>query len=637
MPAHPSTSQRFPLQRKYLLLIIGILIAGGLEAASLASHRLPNWVSLPVALTLIATYGRNTIRKGFVALRSVDVSSMDLLMLIAVIGALVTSQFEEAATIIVLFSLSEELEQYGIQSSRSALKALIERVPKTAYMIEQDAAIPIQQLRVGDKIRVMPSEIVPTDGNIIAGSSSVDESTITGEPIPVDKHKGDSAYAGTMNLNGALDIEVTATAQHSTVAKIVELTFNAAKDKAPSQQFIERFARIYTPGIVCLSVGLAIIPPIILHQEFTKWLTQALSLLVIGCPCALVISTPIAIFSAIGAASKQGIVVKGGRSLEALGSIRVMALDKTRTLTYGKPTVTDILPMNGVSKEHLLACAAGIEQYSEHPLARSIVEAASEEQIKPHAIENFQSVFGMGAKAECLVCEDREHTIGKLQFIQTSVKVQAEVLKEVDRLHAEGKTSVIVASDNVEGIIALSDVVRPEAKFAIAQIKALDIIPVILTGDNISSARALAKQIGIEEIQAELLPEMKAGAVKDLKRKFGAVAMVGDGVNDAPALAAATVGIAMGASGSDMAIETASIALLNDNISLLPFLIKLGRRTVRLIKINIAFTLFVKAVFIGLAVWGMSNLALALLADVGVTLIVVVLGLTLMRYVPSND
>lgn len=621
--------------KEWFRLVIGILAVGAWEIMSLTGHDVPLIVGIVLAAAFALGYGRETFRKGIQAVLRFDFRSMYFLMFIAIVGAYATGQFAEASTIVVLFTLSEELEHYGIQSSRSALKGLIERIPKTAYVIEKQAAIPIQQLQIGDKIRILPSEIVPMDGTVISGSSSVDESTITGEPIPVDRHKGDRVFAGTMNLNGALDVQVTSTAQHSTLAKIVELTFNAAKDKAPSQQFIERFARFYTPSIVGISVGLAIIPPILLHQDFTKWLMQALSLLVIGCPCALVISTPIAIFSAIGAASRHGVVVKGGRSLEALGSIRVMALDKTRTLTHGKPIVTDILPMNGISKEHLLACAAGIEQYSEHPLARSIVEAANEEQVEPHIIENFQSVFGMGAKAECLVCEDREHTIGKLQFIQASTNVQAEVLTEVDRLQAEGKTSVIIASNDVEGIIALSDAVRSESKSTIAQIKALNITPIMLTGDNLSSAKIIAGHVGIEDVRADLLPEMKANAVKDLKQQFGPIAMVGDGVNDAPALAAATVGIAMGASGSDMAIEAASIALLNDNISLLPYLIKLGRRTVRLIKANIAFTLCVKAAFIVLAVAGISNLALALLADVGVTLIVVLVGLSLMRFSPA--
>ena len=637
MTAVPRFRQTGSDRTEWLRLGIGIVAVGSWELFSLTEHELPPVAGIIISALLALVYGRETFRTGLQALLRLDFRSMYFLMFVAIVGAYATRQFAEASTIVVLFALSEELEHYGIRSSRSALKGLLERIPKTAQRIDHDSPIPVEELQVGDTIRVQPSGLIPTDATVVAGISSVDESTITGESMPVDKHLGDTVYAGTMNLNGTLNLKVSATAKESAVSKIVELTFAAAKEKAPSQVFIEKFATIYTPGILIVAVSLLLFPTLVLHGRFNYWFPQALSLLVIGCPCALVISTPISIFSALGAASRQGVIVKGGRSLEAIGGVKVVALDKTRTLTLGKPVVTDVIPMDGTSREHLLACAAGIERYSEHPLARGIMEAAGKEQVDVHPIENFQSAFGMGARAECLVCKDRQHTIGKLRFVRENAAVDQKVIDIVDKLQSAGKTSVLVAADTVEGVIGLADEVRPKAEATIKQLIALKIVPVMLTGDNPSVAAHVAKEVGIEHFYAELLPDQKAMMVRELKSEYGSVCMVGDGVNDAPALATATVGVAMGASGSDMAIETASIALMNDNITLLPFLIKLGRRTVRVIRINLLITILVKLLFISLAVLGISNLALAILADVGVTLVVVGVGLSLLRYDPQRS
>ncbi len=378
---------------------------------------------------------------------------------------------------------------------------------------------------------------------------------------------------------------------------------------------------------------LIIVPVFLFGRDFDTWFREALTLLVIACPCALVISTPISIYAAIGNASARGALVKGGKYIEAIGGVKAVAMDKTRTLTYGKPKVTDVVPFGDSSREHLLACAAGIETYSEHPLAQSIVNAANAEKLTLHRVENFQAVMGKGATADCVVCYDRAHLIGKLPFIRESHAVGEDVIEMVDRLQRAGKTSIVVSTNKaVEGIIAVTDELKPESKAAVAELRRLGIECVMLTGDNHAPAEAVAKEVGIREVRAELLPEDKATAIRELTAKYGAVAMVGDGVNDAPALALSSVGISMGAAGSDTAIEASSIAILNDRLELIPFLVRLGRRTISTIKFNTALAVLTKVVFVLLAVFGVSSLALAIFADVGVTVLVIINSLRLLRF-----
>jgi Cd2+/Zn2+-exporting ATPase len=475
--------------------------------------------------------------------------------------------------------------------------------------------------------------MIALDAEVISGSSSVDESTITGEPLPKDKHVGSKVFAGTLNMQGYLEARVTKLASDSTLAKIIETTFAATKTKAETQKFIERFSAFYTPAIIVIALLLVIVPTLFFDKPFEPWFREALTLLVIACPCALVISTPISIYAAVGNASSRGALVKGGKYIEAIGRVRVVAMDKTRTLTYGKPKVTDVLPFGESTREHLLACAAGIESYSEHPLAQSIVQAASAENITFHEAENFQAVLGKGAKADCVICYDRHHCIGKLPFITEEHAAQEEVIARVDALQREGKTSIVITnSRGVEGIIAVTDELKPESKEAVAELDALGVKTVMLTGDNRAPAHAVAEAVGILEVRAEMLPEDKAAAIEEIAAKYGAVAMVGDGVNDAPALAISSVGIAMGAAGSDTAIEAASIAILNDRLEIIPYLIRLGRRALTTIKINTALAIGTKLIFIGLAIAGLSNLALAIFADVGVTVLVILNSLRLLNF-----
>jgi Zn2+/Cd2+-exporting ATPase len=434
-------------------------------------------------------------------------------------------------------------------------------------------------------------------------------------------------------MHGYLEVRVTKGAKDSTLSKIIDITFGATKAKAETQKFIETFSKYYTPAIILVAVVLAAAPPLLFGRPFEPWFREALTLLVIACPCALVISTPISIYSAVGNASARGALVKGGKYVEALGRIRAVAVDKTRTLTYGRPKVTDVVPFGERTREHLLACAAGIESYSEHPLAVSIIEAARGENVTFHRAENFRAVMGKGARADCVVCYDREHLIGKLPFIREEHAVEEEVIERVDALQREGKTSMVVSADGrVEGIIAVTDELKPESRAAVAELRSLGVECVMLTGDHHAPAEAVAREVGIREVKAELLPEDKAAAIRELTAKYGPVAMVGDGVNDAPALALSAVGVSMGAAGSDTAIEASSVAILNDRLETIPFLVRLGRRAVSTIKFNTALAVATKLLFIVLALAGLSSLALAIFADVGVTVFVILNSLRLLKF-----
>ena len=621
---------------KFRWLIFSILVVGVFEFLSLAGWHLPPSIAAPFFAAVIIAIGYRTLLGGLRALAKLNFRSINLLLLIATAGAFYLGEYEEAAVVIVLFTLGERLEQFGIETSRSALQALVDRTPKTASV--KDTAgiteeIEVSKIGVGEILVIKPSDMIALDAEVVSGSSSVDESTITGEPLPKDKHTGKPLFAGTLNLQGYLEARVTKLASDSTLAKIIETTFQATKAKAETQKFIEKFSAYYTPAILLLAVLLVTVPVIFFAQPFNPWLEKALMLLVIACPCALVISTPISIYAAIGNASSRGALVKGGKYIEAIGRVKAVAMDKTRTLTYGRPKVTDVIPFGESTREHLLACAAGIESYSEHPLAQSVVDAARAENVTLHAAENFQAVMGKGVKADCVVCYDRHHCVGKLPFITEEHSVQEEVIARVDALQREGKTSIVISnSDGVEGVIAVTDELKPESKGAVAELARLGITTVMLTGDNRAPAQAVADIVGIREVRAEMLPEHKAEAIRELTLKYGSVAMVGDGVNDAPALALSNVGIAMGAAGSDTAIESASIALLNDRLELVPFLVRLGRRTVSTIKINTALAIGTKLVFIVLAIAGLSSLALAIFADVGVTVLVILNSLRLLRF-----
>lgn len=615
---------------KFLILLSAIAIVVALEILSIMGIQIPMPYAPFVFAIFILGIGYNVLWNGLKAIFRFQFSSINLLMTIAVIGAFYLGEYPEAAVVIVLYVLGERLEDIGIEHSKSALDELISKAPKTAFVKTENASIAIDKIMIGTTIQVKPGEMIPLDGKIISGETTVDEAAITGEPIPKDKHKGDHLFAGTLNKNGFIEMETTKLSVDTTFSKIVRLTFEASANKSDTQKFIQRFSRYYTPTIISIAILVFAIPVFILHLDFNHWLQQAITLLVIACPCALVISTPVAIYAAIGNATSKGALVKGGKYIEALASIKAIALDKTRTITFGNPIVSDVITLNGTSREELLACTAGAEIFSEHPLAQAIVDASKREGFEPHKAELFKSIMGKGATAKCLVCEDETVYVGKLEFIKEHQAIDQEAERIVEQLTSQGKTSVVVSFGNgVGGIIGLMDEIKPDSVTALLELKELNIETIMLTGDHENAAQFVAKQVGIKKIFGGLLPEDKADRIKELLLEYKSVAMVGDGINDAPALARSTVGIAMGAAGSDTAIETANIALMNDKLSLIPFLIRLSKATLSRIKMNTIGAIAVKLIFITLAIFGISHLVLAIAADVGVTLIVILLSLRL--------
>lgn len=617
--------------KKLVLLLVSIAVIVPMEILSLLSVKIPIYVELPITIVLLYVFGKDVFINGIKSLFKLKFSSINLLMTIAVFGALYLRQFEEAVVIVVLFALAEELEEFGISKSKSALAELVNKTPKMVQLKNRIQATPISEVEIGQIMIIKPGDIIPLDGEIVSGNSLVDETTITGEPIPKSKQIKDLVYAGTQNMDGYLEVNVTKVAKDATISKIIELTSQAAKHKSKSQQFIERFASKYTPIVIITAILIVIVPVVFLGQSFNHWFVQALSLLVIACPCALVISTPIAVFSAVGNANKQGILIKGGKYLEQFGKIKAIAFDKTRTLTKGEVVVSEIIPFNGFSKEEVLACAAGLESFSEHPLAKGIMKKAEELNVKFKKASGFRAVAGNGVTGLCAIC-NKETCLGNLQFVSKEHKVEEQIKETVKRLEEQGKTAIIIGNEtHIEGVIAIEDEIRAESKPLIKYLMDKNISPVVLTGDNKSTAFYVGKQVGISDVRASLLPENKADEIAKLKKKYGSVAMVGDGVNDAPALASATVGIAMGSVGSDAAIENADIAIMDDKIGKIPYLINLGKSVNQTVSFNVTLALLTKLVFMGLAIGGISNLVFAIFADVGVSVIVILNSLRLYK------
>jgi len=622
--------------RNFRWLLAALAIVAPLELLSLFALHMPLWVQIPLVTALAFFFGRGLLLSGARSLLRLDFSNMNLLMTIAIGGAIYLGHWEEAGVIIVLFALGETLEDFGITKSQAALQELVEKAPKTAQVKGKEGKVPVEAVEAGEIVIVKPGDQIPLDGEVSEGNSLVDEAAITGEPLPHSKYPGDPVFAGTINRSGYLEIRVTRQARDTTLSKIIQLTYQSAERKSHSQRFIEKFARYYTPSVVAASFLLVLIPAGFLGKPFAPWFTQALTLLIISCPCALVISTPVTIFSAIGNATQRGALIKGGRFIEEMGRLKAIAFDKTRTLTRGEPAVSDVFTFDDLSPKEVLACAAGIETFSEHPIARSILDRADAENIEPHPFENFEAISGKGLKGECMVCFDSHQCLGNIRFVSEEHHAGEEVVKQVQELERQGKTAIVISDHKrVKGVIGVTDAIRPESKPVIENLLSLGITPLILTGDNGSSARFVASQLGIERVSAELLPHQKVEELTRLIQEYQHVAMVGDGVNDAPALASASVGIAMGAIGSDVAIENADIALMNDNLQIVPYLVKLGRKVVAKIRFNTVFAVLIKFLFLCLALTGMSSLVLAIFADVGVTVLVVLNSLQLYGYKES--
>lgn len=624
--------------RKFVALALAVVVVVALEILSLAGLEVP----LPWAPFLFSAFifgvGWQVLRKGAIALVKLRFSSISLLMLIATIAAFYLGEYTEAAVVIVLYTLGERLEDFGISNSKSALDALVQKTPRTARVKGADGEVPVDAIEIGTTLIVKPGEAIPLDGQIVAGSTTIDEAAITGEPLPKDKRAGEAVFAGTLNREGAIELRTTKLHRDTTLSKIVAMTFEARENKARTQKFIEQFSRFYTPAVLIMAILVVAIPVLALGKSFDTWLLQGVTLLVIACPCALVISTPVAIYAAIGNASARGVIVKGGKFVELLARVRVMALDKTRTITRGSPAISDVIPLGDTSRHELVACAAGAEVFSEHPLAQAIVDLAKHEGLTPHDVEQVQSVVGKGVTAQCLVCKHRDIFIGKVGYISDLTPVSAEAAAAVERLQQQGKTAIVVSfGAGIAGIFGVADPIKADSARVIAELQGLNVTTVMLTGDNAKNAAVVAREVGIATVYGDLLPEDKVARLKVLlSENEGRVSMVGDGVNDAPALALASVGIAMGAAGSDTAIETAPVVLMNDALGLLPFLIRLGRRTLLTIRVSTVLAIVVKVVFVGLAVSGRGNLALAIASDVGVTVLVIASSLRLMRFEPAH-
>ena len=600
-----------------------VALAAGL-AATAFDLVLPAALSFAVGALVGGVY---PARRAVTAIRTKTVD-INVLMVIAVAGALGLGEWLEASSVVFLFALAQWLEARTLERARQAIRALVDLTPREAIVrrggIEQRASV--ETIAVGEVVLVRPGDKVPLDGRIVAGHSDVNEAPMTGESLPVDKRPGDEAYAGTINGRGALELEVSRIGPDTRLARIIHLVEAAQARRAPVQSFVDRFARMYTPAVIVLAALVAIVPPVVAGADVSTWLYRSLVLLVISCPCALVISTPVSIVSALSAAARNGVLIKGGAHLERLAAVRAIAFDKTGTLTRGEPAVTEVIPVGNASSQNVLRYAAAVEARSEHHVARAIAARAHHEGIEVPEVAAFMSLPGRGVEG---IVDGREVVVGNLALMMSG----AVVLPSDTDIRRDGRTIVFVAVDRVLlGAIAVADPLRETARETLQLLRSHGVRHMaMLTGDHADSARVVAEALALDEHHAGLLPQQKHDRVLAMRSAHGAILMVGDGVNDAPALAAADVGVAMGAAGSDVALETADIALMSDELLKIPYALRLARATVRNVKTNVVVSLVLKAVFLVMAITGSATLWMAVLADTGASVIVVANALRLLR------
>ena len=558
---------------------------------------------------------------------------MNLLMTIAVIGAVAIGEWFEAAVVSFLFAVSLALESWSVGRARRAVDALLAIAPDSARVLAEDGTAvetPAIHVKVGARLLVKPGDRIPLDGAVRKGTSTVNQAPITGESMPVEKGPGSDVFAGTINGEGALEMEVSRVSGESTLAQIIRMVGEAQSRRAPSEQWVDRFARVYTPAILSLALLVAVFAPLALGANWNEWLYRGLVLLVIGCPCALVISTPVSIVASLAAAARNGVLVKGGAFIEAPARLKAVALDKTGTLTEGSPKVVDVVALAGHTETELLSAMAAIEAHSDHPLARAIMAHVQSEGIAVKSAHDVRAVNGRGVTA---TLDQKQYWLGSHRYLEELGQETPEVHARIEQLSSAGRSVVIMGKDDhVCGFVTLADAVRPESKSAVAELLALGVSEIVmLTGDNRATASRIADEVGITTVKAELLPADKVAAIEALVQTHGTVAMIGDGVNDAPAMGRATVGIAMGAAGSDAAIEAADIALMSDDLRKLPWLVRHSRRTLSIIRQNVALSLGIKLVFVVLTFAGISALWLAIAADMGVSLLVIANALRLLH------
>jgi Cd2+/Zn2+-exporting ATPase len=597
------------------------------------------WGAAATALfAAIVVGGAPLARHAFQELWMSHSLGINALMVIAVTGAMLIGEWAEAAIVVVLFSLGEALEGYAADQARGALESLLDLAPPVSLKLLPTGEVretAVEQLEIGDRVLVRPGDRVSVDGVVRAGESEVDQAPITGESVPVEKKPGDKVFAGTINTSGALEVEVTRLAADNTLSRMVALVREAQSRQAPVQRFIDRFARVYTPAVAGMAALVAVVPPLFFGQPFWGdhgWLMRALQMLVIACPCALVISTPVSLVSAMANAASRGVLIKGGRYVEALSQIRAFAFDKTGTLTQGRPVITDVVDVCtcGNCPENCgLEHAASVEAQSSHPLALALLNEAEARGVAVPSAQDVTLLSGRGMEG---TVNGARVTVASHAHFDEYIPHQVSVCRQADELAAQGKTVIMVRHDDeVCMMFGAADVPRPSSRQALADLRARGIHTVMLTGDSPTVAEKIGRQVGIDEVRAGLLPEEKVSAVVALAEEYQTVAMVGDGVNDAPALAQADVGIAMGGAGSAQAMETADIVLMGDDLAQLPFVVQLSRKVRQTVAANIVFALAVKAAVFALAVAGLATLWMAIVADVGASLAVILNGVRLRR------
>lgn len=616
---------------KWLLAVSGVFAVGA-EVIAWTTGQESSLLVMALAAVSILSAGLPTVKKGWIALKNLTLN-IYFLMSLAVAGAIVIGKWPEAAMVVFLFSVAEAIEVLSLERARNAIKSLTALAPETAEVKIGDEwqEQPVAGVIGGARIRVRTGSRVPLDARVESGRAALDQAPITGESLPVDKQAGDTLYAGSIVTDGVVEATVTAVAGESTLARIAAAIQSAQSQRAPTQRFVDQFAHYYTPAVVALAVMVAMLGPLVLGGTWGTWLYQALVMLVIACPCALVVSTPVTVVSGLAAAAKHGILVKGGTYLEGGRLLKAVALDKTGTLTQGKPVLTDAAPFAELPLGQALLIAASLDEHSTHPVAQALVSGwrARQPDASLLPVEGFGVLNGRGVKG---VIDGQTWHLGNHRLVEELDICSPELEARLAILENTGKTAIVLcAPSGPVAVFAVADTVRPESLQAVADLKALHIEVVMLTGDNPATARAIANQLGIQEARGNLMPEDKQAAIAELKERYGAVGMVGDGVNDAPALARADIGFAMGAAGTATALETADVAIMDDDPRKIAAFISLSRRAASVLKQNITLALGIKVIFLGLALSGHATLWMAVFADMGASLLVVFNGLRLLR------
>ncbi|KGX86581.1 heavy metal translocating P-type ATPase [Pontibacillus litoralis] len=629
-PAHQKKANAIKepfLKRYWKEIMAAVLIIGGYTSSITRGEA--DYVTVILFIAAIFTAGITLFRTGLRNLVRLEFD-MRTLMTIAIIGAAIIGEWGEAAVVVVLFAISEALEKYSMNKARSSIQSLMDIAPSEATVRRNgnDITIPVEDIKINDVLLVKPGQKIAMDGVIETGSSFLNEAAITGESVPVEKTIGEEVFAGTLNTEGYLEVTVTKTAEDTTLAKIIHLVEEAQAERAPSQQFVDTFAKYYTPAIIVVAFLVAIIPPLF-GGAWSEWVYQGLAVLVVGCPCALVISTPVSIVTAIGNAAKNGILIKGGVHLEEASRIQAIAFDKTGTLTQGTPQVTDIEVFEN-DKKTVLSKIASLEAMSQHPLAKAIMHEAQQQEVHNVPVENFTSITGKGLQGDI---DGMTYYVGSPALFTDylSIDLATPIVRFINAKQQQGKTVIVAGTaDTIEAAVAIRDELRSSVPTMMKALHKLNIKDtMMLTGDNEKTAQALGKEADIATVKAELLPQQKYDIVKGYD---GKIAMVGDGINDAPALASASVGIAMGGGGTDTALETADIALMADDLNKIPYTISLSKKALRIIKQNISFSLIVKLAALLLVIPGWLTLWIAIFADMGATLLVTLNGLRLLKH-----